>query len=138
MRQSPMCSAVCQQSHSRVPARTDQSRSVIGSSPLITHEITLSRSSAVTVMVPSSLLAREARLESPFSGGGSGAVLVVAANPELRIPAGWLVPALRHEIEELVGAVHHVDPAGVGGVGVEHAALLVAGEDADPLAVLEP
>src|SRR6266536_3013250 len=55
MRQSPMCSAVCQQSHSRVPARTDQSRSVIGSSPLITHEITLSRSSAVTVMVPSSL-----------------------------------------------------------------------------------
>jgi len=50
-----MCSAVCQQSHSRVPTRTDQSRSVIGSSPLITHEITLSRSSAVTVIVPSSL-----------------------------------------------------------------------------------
>src|SRR5205823_7939440 len=55
MRQSPMCSAVCQQSHSKLPARTDQSRSVMGSSPLITHEITLSRSSAVTVMVPSSL-----------------------------------------------------------------------------------
>jgi hypothetical protein len=46
-----MCSAVCQQSHSRVPARTDQSRSVMGSSPLTTQAITLSRSSAVTVML---------------------------------------------------------------------------------------
>src|SRR5579859_2364158 len=46
-----MCSAVCQQSHSRVPARTDQSRSVTGSRPLITHEIAASRSLAVTVMM---------------------------------------------------------------------------------------
>src|SRR5262245_19435282 len=46
-----MCSAVCQQSHSSVPARTDQSRSVMGSSLLTTQAITLSRSSAVTVMV---------------------------------------------------------------------------------------
>src|SRR5579864_8416288 len=46
-----MCSAVCQQSHSRVPARTDQSRSVTGNRPLITHEIAASRSLAVTVMV---------------------------------------------------------------------------------------
>src|SRR5689334_2324114 len=46
-----MCSAVCQQSHSSVPARTDQSRSVMGSSLLTTQAITLSRSSAVTDMM---------------------------------------------------------------------------------------
>jgi hypothetical protein len=58
-----MCSAVCQQSHSKVPAGTDQSRSVMGNSLLITHEITLSRSSAVTIMVPSSLRSQQARHE---------------------------------------------------------------------------
>ena len=70
--------------------------------------------------------------------GGSGAVLVVAANPELRISVGGLIPAFRDEVEELVGGVRHVDPAGLGGVRVERPAPLVAGEDADPLAVLEP
>src|ERR1700683_1307897 len=46
-----MCSAVCQQSHSSVPARTDQSRSDTGSRPLITHDIAASMSLAVTVMM---------------------------------------------------------------------------------------
>ena len=50
-----MCSAVCQQSHSSVPTHTNQSRSVMGSSLLMTQAITLSRSSAVTVMVHPSL-----------------------------------------------------------------------------------
>src|ERR1035438_3817488 len=80
-----MCSAVCQQSHSRVPARTDQSRSVSGSSPLITHEITLSRSFAVTVMVLSSLTvlmyrARAVRQESYLSPADSSVLAELSFN----------------------------------------------------------
>src|SRR5712691_10277218 len=67
----------------------------------------------------------------------SGTVLVVAADPELRVAVRGFVAALGHEVEELVGAVHRVDPPGIGGVRVEHAPRLVPGEDADPLAVLE-
>src|SRR5215472_924130 len=93
-----MCSAVCQQSHSRLPARTDQSRSVRGSRPLMMHEIAASRSPAVTVMVlraydhgppgmtewassdsDSGLLVRTVR---------SAAVFVVTANPELGVALG--------------------------------------------------
>ena len=53
---------------------------------------------------------------------------------------GWLYRPLARlglglVLEELVGAVHHVDAAGVGGIRVEQAAPLVAGEDADSLAV---
>src|SRR5712691_12716868 len=68
---------------------------------------------------------------------GSGTVLVVSADPELRVAVGGFVAALGREIQELVGAVHRVDPPRIRGVRVEHPALLVPDEDACPLAVLE-
>src|ERR1700683_2504249 len=67
-----MCSAVSQQSPSSVPAGTDQSRSVIGSSPLMMQEIASSRSLAVTVMVSPSLRSGGAEHARMAESGGSG------------------------------------------------------------------
>src|SRR5580700_10330914 len=143
-----MCSAVCQQFHSRLPARTDQSRSVRGSRPLMMHAIAASRSPAVTVMMlraydhgrPSMRSSPVVTLFRAFRSGlsGSGGVFVVTAHPELGIALSGLVATPGREVEELVGAVDRVDAAGVGRVGVEHLALSVLGEGADPLAVLQP
>src|SRR6516165_5028361 len=142
-----MCSAVCQQSHSRLPARTDQSRSVRGSRPLMMHEIAASRSPAVTVMMlrayghgqpgmtefvsndaDSDLLARTVR---------SAAVLVVTANPELGVALGRFGAAPGDEIEELVGAVDRVDATGIRRVGVEHLPWPVLDKSTKSFPVLE-
>src|ERR1700741_2814396 len=58
-------------------------------------------------------------------------VLIVPADPLHREIEAVLVAALGHEVEVLVGAVHHVDAARVAGIGVEHLAVLILGEDAD-------
>src|SRR6516164_6076692 len=114
-----MCSAVRQQSHSRRPARTDQSRSVSGSRPLMMHEIAASRSLAVTVM-----MLRAYDHERPGIRrssvvmrwrSGSAAVLVVTANPALGIALGRFGAAQGNEIEELIRAVDRVDATGIRG-----------------------
>src|SRR5580692_114758 len=143
-----MCSAVCQQFHSRLPACTDQSRSVRGSRPLTMHAIAASRSPAVTVMMLRAYdYGRPQMRGSPvvtpirafWSGlSRSGAVLVVTADPGLGIALGRLVAPPGREVEELIGAVDRVDAAGVRRVRVEHLALSVLDEGADPLAVLQP
>src|SRR2546423_6899925 len=53
------------------------------------------------------------------------------ADPELA--AAVLVPALRDEVEVVVGRVDEIDPARVRGIRVEDAAVLVAVEDARSL-----
>src|SRR6185437_12288003 len=65
----------------------------------------------------------------------STSVLVMAAHPGLPLIA--LVAAPGDEVELVVGGVDEVDPASVGRVGVEDAAVL-AGEDAETFPVGDP
>ena len=45
-------------------------------------------------------------------------VLVVPAHPFHRIAQSRFVAALRRQIQEVIGAIHHVEAARVGGIGV--------------------
>src|SRR5215471_17119047 len=142
-----MCSAVCQQSHSRLPARTDQSRSVRGSRPLMMHEIAASRSPAVTGMMlrayghgrsdMTEFLSNDADSDLLTRTVRSAAVLVVTANPELGVALGRFGAAPGDEIEELVGAVDRVDATGIRRVGVEHLPWPVLDKSTKSFPVLE-
>src|SRR5512143_1672707 len=64
-------------------------------------------------------------------------IAVVVAHPALcglRI----LVPSPGHQIEDLIGAVEHVDAARVAGVGAEYPAVRILEEHAQPLTILHP
>ena len=61
------------------------------------------------------------------------AKLVEAPHSELRV-AFPFVPNLRHQVQELVGTVDDVDPAGVIRVGVEQVSGLVLEEGTDAVA----
>src|ERR1044071_1475391 len=64
----------------------------------------------------------------------SGAILVSPAQPRHRVRQVRLVAALGHEIEIMIGSVHHIESAGIAGVGVEYVvSLLVKDADAGEL-----
>src|SRR5919106_287680 len=55
-------------------------------------------------------------------------VLVVPSHPGHREGQPLFVAALRGDVEQLIGAVQHVEPAGVGRIGAVDRAVLAAAE----------
>src|SRR5262245_39170902 len=72
---------------------------------------------------------------NPRSAPPSVRVPVMVTDPGLRELQAGLVAPLGDQVQEVVGAVQHVDAPGVGGVGVEDRAVRVLVEDADAFAV---
>src|SRR5689334_16839609 len=75
-----------------------------------------------------------ARCTASSIRAGSVLVEIVMLHPRLR-PRSFLIPPLREEIEKVICRIDHLDPAGVGGVGVIDRTVVVLVEDADPFAV---
>src|SRR5262249_28569 len=85
-----------------------------------------------TLAAKSSTVApRKARSDVRSGIMPAASVLVVPAEPFHREVEGVLIAALRHEVEELVGAIDCVDAPRVAGIGVKDCARLVLIEDAD-------
>src|SRR5947207_12493251 len=86
------------------------------------------------------VLARNSTAPVPRSGSwpdrarGSVLIAVVVAHPGLGI-VGILVPALGHQVEDVVRAVQHVDATGVARVRVEHGPARVLVKHASALTV---
>src|SRR5579859_4277170 len=59
-------------------------------------------------------------------------VSVVVAYPVLRAVVSAFIAALGDQVQELVGAVHHVDATCEGGICVEHVPIFVSIEHTDP------
>src|SRR5437879_5827925 len=72
---------------------------------------------------------------SPARPGSSVRVSIVMPDPGLRELQTVLVSPFGNQVEVVIGAVQHVDPAGIGRVGMEDRAPRVLVEDAEPLAV---
>src|SRR6185295_1919354 len=65
-------------------------------------------------------------------------VLVVPAYPGHRVGQALLVAALGYQVEQVIGAVQHVQPARIAGVGVEYLAVRAFDEHADPRRLRRP
>src|SRR5215469_4130217 len=74
--------------------------------------------------------AGSARLRQPLAEHDRRRLVLVVA-PQPLHPTVGLVTPLGHEVQQVVGAVQHVEPAGGGRVGVVDRAVVVAIEDAD-------
>src|SRR5574342_54950 len=70
-----------------------------------------------------------------MTSGARILVAVVVAHPALR-GLRIFVPSLGHQIEDLVGAVEHVDAARVARVGAEYPAVRILEEKTQPLTML--
>src|SRR5262249_35048744 len=70
-----------------------------------------------------SLLQTIPTLRAGFALPFSTLVLVVPAHPGHRERQALLVAALGHQIEQVIGAVQHIQPARIAGVGVEYLAI---------------